>query len=216
VLLFDGQEYTKVRYESLGVVYYPTRFVEGSPPPDAEIVGHTWQYVNKDGGPDRRFSYNPQLALALYGIIGFTLPSNIQIQLYVSNRALAANFAKTFGDILQPNDARQRQSAGSQRRSNSRKNTGGSKGRSTGGQRESSNRKQAPRNNSQSNTSANEVLGVQPDASKAEITAAYRKMAQMYHPDKVAGLGPEFKELAELRMKEINGAYAELSRKKGR
>jgi DnaJ-domain-containing protein 1 len=32
----------------------------------------------------------------------------------------------------------------------------------------------------------------------------------MYHPDKVAGLGPEFGELAERRMKEINAAYAEL------
>jgi preprotein translocase subunit Sec63 len=35
-------------------------------------------------------------------------------------------------------------------------------------------------------------------------------MAQMYHPDKVAGLAPEFRELAERRMKEINTAYAKL------
>ena len=39
--------------------------------------------------------------------------------------------------------------------------------------------------------------------------AAYRKMARMYHPDRVEGLGPELKESAERRMKEINAAYAE-------
>ena len=30
----------------------------------------------------------------------------------------------------------------------------------------------------------------------------------MYHPDKVAGLAPEFQALADTRMKEINAAYA--------
>ncbi|MBI3653499.1 MAG: hypothetical protein HY231_20915 [Acidobacteria bacterium] len=35
-------------------------------------------------------------------------------------------------------------------------------------------------------------------------------MAQMYHPDKVASLAPEFREVAERRMKEINIAFAAL------
>ena len=38
-------------------------------------------------------------------------------------------------------------------------------------------------------------------------------MAQLYHPDKVANLAPEFRDLAEQRMKEINAAYRELSRR---
>jgi curved DNA-binding protein CbpA len=36
----------------------------------------------------------------------------------------------------------------------------------------------------------------------------------MYHPDKVAGLAPEFQVLAEKRMKEINAAY-ELLKERG-
>jgi DnaJ-class molecular chaperone len=44
--------------------------------------------------------------------------------------------------------------------------------------------------------------------SAEELSAAYRNLAQMYHPDKVAGLAPEFQELADRRMKEINAAYA--------
>ena len=35
-------------------------------------------------------------------------------------------------------------------------------------------------------------------------------MAQMYHPDKVTGMGPEVREAAEKRMKAINAAYEQL------
>lgn len=54
---------------------------------------------------------------------------------------------------------------------------------------------------------AHEVLGIAPGASLADVTSAYRKLARQYHPDRVADLGPEFSELAERRMKEINAAY---------
>lgn len=56
------------------------------------------------------------------------------------------------------------------------------------------------------------ILGISADASPKEIKAAYYKVAQMNHPDKVASLAPEFKELAEKRMKEINAAYAKLKK----
>jgi DnaJ-domain-containing protein 1 len=55
--------------------------------------------------------------------------------------------------------------------------------------------------------SPREVLGVGPNATREEVTIAYRHMAKLYHPDKVASLAPEFKVIAETRMKEINGAY---------
>jgi preprotein translocase subunit Sec63 len=35
----------------------------------------------------------------------------------------------------------------------------------------------------------------------------------MYHPDKVASLAAEVRDMAELRMKEINAAYTELKRR---
>ena len=55
-----------------------------------------------------------------------------------------------------------------------------------------------------------EVLGVTKTASIEEIRAAYRQLANQYHPDKVAHLGEEFKVLAEKRFKEIQKAYQEL------
>jgi DnaJ-class molecular chaperone len=57
------------------------------------------------------------------------------------------------------------------------------------------------------------VLGVDERASSDEITAAYRRLAQLYHPDKVAGLAPEFQIIAETRMKELNAAYELLKRR---
>lgn len=57
-----------------------------------------------------------------------------------------------------------------------------------------------------------EVLGVPAGATKVEITTAYRRMARTYHPDKTANFLPEFRDLADQRMKDVNAAYAKLHR----
>jgi cold shock CspA family protein len=59
-------------------------------------------------------------------------------------------------------------------------------------------------------TPPHEILNISASATREEIHAAFREMAKQYHPDKVATLAPEFKELAEKRMKEINSAYQTL------
>jgi curved DNA-binding protein CbpA len=59
------------------------------------------------------------------------------------------------------------------------------------------------------------ILGVTPTATLEEIEAAYRQKAKQYHPDKVSHLGPEFQELAERKMKEINEAYEALIKLRG-
>ena len=56
-----------------------------------------------------------------------------------------------------------------------------------------------------------DVLGIERGASQSEIKAAYRRLANKYHPDKVAHLGEEFQKLAEQRFKQIQEAYRYLS-----
>lgn len=53
-----------------------------------------------------------------------------------------------------------------------------------------------------------QALGVPPTATKAEITAAYRTMAQLFHPDRYAEAPEHVRHEAERRMKELNDAYA--------
>lgn len=56
-----------------------------------------------------------------------------------------------------------------------------------------------------------EILGVDPHASAAEIKKAYRKLAQLHHPDANAG-----DKASEERFKKINAAYDVLSDEKKR
>jgi DnaJ-domain-containing protein 1 len=53
------------------------------------------------------------------------------------------------------------------------------------------------------------LLEVAPSATKDEIVRNYRQKIRQCHPDRVAGLAPEFRELAEERSKELNAAYAQ-------
>jgi len=56
-------------------------------------------------------------------------------------------------------------------------------------------------------TSWHEVLNVSSGADIQEIRRAYKSLMSQYHPDKVASLGPELKEICERKTKEINSAY---------
>lgn len=54
------------------------------------------------------------------------------------------------------------------------------------------------------------ILGVAKNASSEEIKKAYRRLAGIYHPDKVSHMGEDFQKLAEKKFKEIQQAYQEL------
>jgi curved DNA-binding protein CbpA len=60
-----------------------------------------------------------------------------------------------------------------------------------------------------------EVLGVQADASPAQVKAAWRRLARTNHPD-LTGDDPAASRAATRRMAEINDAYAALTRGGGR
>lgn len=63
LLILDQTGFGAVSYNSLQFELSITRFITTKVPSDATVVGHTWRYTNKDGGPDRRFSYNPQIPI---------------------------------------------------------------------------------------------------------------------------------------------------------
>ena len=62
-------------------------------------------------------------------------------------------------------------------------------------------------------TRAHQVLGVPLGASRQEVSQAYKRLALMHHPDRVAGMGFQARQYSEEKMKEINAAYSELRRR---
>ncbi len=56
------------------------------------------------------------------------------------------------------------------------------------------------------------VLGVSSASPPDEIRAAYQSLVRKYHPDLVATMPVEFREVAEKKTKEINAAYSQLKR----
>ena len=62
-------------------------------PKDAKVVEYTWRYVNKRGGPDRRFSNNPQLPTIETRDVILTTNSGFHAQLKFSNTDAAQRLA---------------------------------------------------------------------------------------------------------------------------
>jgi DnaJ like chaperone protein len=60
-----------------------------------------------------------------------------------------------------------------------------------------------------------EVLEVNPEASDAEIKAAYRRLVKKFHPDKLEGLGTEVKKGAEEKFIQVQKAYEAICKERG-
>jgi len=85
VLIFDADEIGGLAYDSLRIDISKTRFIETeSVPNDARVVDQTWRYVNKKGGPDRRFSNNPVIPVAEYESVRLSSRSGLNEALMVS------------------------------------------------------------------------------------------------------------------------------------
>jgi curved DNA-binding protein CbpA len=52
-----------------------------------------------------------------------------------------------------------------------------------------------------------DILGVPPEATDAQIRAAYRTLVQLFHPDRLGHLKEESRTFAEDRLKALNAAY---------
>jgi hypothetical protein len=52
-----------------------------------------------------------------------------------------------------------------------------------------------------------QLIGLMGKVTKEQIRSKYICLISLYHPDRVQHLGPELKELAEMKSKEINAAY---------
>ena len=191
MIIFQNGRYGAIAYERAELEWATTTFVEdGTVPSDSRFVKHTWRYVRKDGGPDMRFTNNRQLPVLEYGQFRISSQTTgLDLQLMVSSSSKAGEFVRAYEEY---------------RRLYSKKFHEAASARST----KQTQHETQP--NSKRTDDPYHILGVSPDASWDEVTKAYRRLAQMYHPDKVAGLAPEFQALANTKMTQINHAYEQL------
>jgi hypothetical protein len=93
ILVYQGSHVGAISYSALTCQTGDTRFIEDEAPPrDTEVVGRTWRYVNKSGGPDKRFKNNPQLPVCRYGVVSLTSGSGLNEILEVSNARMTSDF----------------------------------------------------------------------------------------------------------------------------
>jgi hypothetical protein len=97
VLVYDTNGVGAVSYRNLQLNIKSSRFIEDeSLPIDAKVVDRTWRYVNKKGGPDRRFKNNPQLPICLYDEISLASPSGLNEVVQLSRYNIGEGFAKAI------------------------------------------------------------------------------------------------------------------------
>jgi hypothetical protein len=85
LLVWDRRGVGAVGYANLQISVHPTRFIEeDAVPGDAQIVDRTWKYVNKRGGPDKRFKDNRELPVCLYEELALKSPTGLHEVVQIS------------------------------------------------------------------------------------------------------------------------------------
>lgn len=100
VLVYESNGVGAVSYENLKLDISPTQFIEeGGVPKDAKVVDHTWKYVNKRGGPDKRFKDNRQIPLCLYEDVHFSSNTGLNERIELSRTGSASEFVAAITKV---------------------------------------------------------------------------------------------------------------------
>jgi hypothetical protein len=100
LLVFESKAVGAVPYEELVIEVTEKRFTEHEGvPPDSRVVDRTWQYVNRDGGPDRRFRPNPELPIVAYEEIHFSSPSGLNETIQVSRMGVGMHLQRAIAGL---------------------------------------------------------------------------------------------------------------------
>lgn len=94
VLVYAPEGVGAVSYNQLFINVGDSQFIESdSVPQDALIVGRTWRYVNKSGGPDRRFKDNKEIPVCLYQNLSFTSHTGLNELIQLSKIGYGEGFS---------------------------------------------------------------------------------------------------------------------------
>lgn len=86
LFVIQGSKIGALNYSDVTTSVHGQRFIERETvPSDAQIVDYTWQYVNKSGGPDKRFQNNKKIPICLYGEMEVRSVNGVNTDIMFSN-----------------------------------------------------------------------------------------------------------------------------------
>jgi hypothetical protein len=93
VLVKQGSKIGGLDYRNVTLQFQDQTFQEHeSVPADAEVIGSTWRFVRRDGGPDRRFNNNRQIPICRYQAMLMTGPGEFQKVIFLSRNTDRSRF----------------------------------------------------------------------------------------------------------------------------
>lgn len=102
IIVLNGFKVVGCKYNNLDFNIFNSRFVEEEiVPKDATIISYTWKYVNKNGGPDRRFNDNRQLPICDYGGMSVTSTDGINFRIQCSNIKIMASVSEQLNKFVE-------------------------------------------------------------------------------------------------------------------
>ena len=105
IIVFKNSEVGSKKYSGLKMNFSNTSFVEEDRVPrDSQIVRYTWKYVNKNGGPDKRFKNNVQYPVCKYGEMHIQSSDGINTLVEYSNANLTEKLISKFNTFANKNE----------------------------------------------------------------------------------------------------------------
>ena len=96
----DGKQVGAISYDNISIQGEGISFIEvETVPADAKVIRQTWKYLNKSGGPDRRFSNNYQIPVCRYELAQFSSSSGLNELLEFSRTGVVEPFANAIRNL---------------------------------------------------------------------------------------------------------------------
>jgi hypothetical protein len=99
ILVEENKRFGAVRYETISTAVRGQRMIMDAAPSDATVVGQTWKYVNKKGGPDRRFKDNRQLPICLFEEIAMVGDGGFKGILQISKHGIGGAYGSAVREL---------------------------------------------------------------------------------------------------------------------
>jgi hypothetical protein len=97
ILYHNGGEVQFISFNDIKINLMTSQFRESEHiPSDSEKIGSTWQFVNNDGSPDRRFKDNRKIPVMKYCQIKITDDNDFSVIIMTSNHEIGQTFANVL------------------------------------------------------------------------------------------------------------------------